>query len=98
MKQDQDGECRERSKATIEQSREVIGNDNSIIGDAHNGQDQQDHDRAKASQGRTESEHVPSHHSSRSVHHKSKTRQINRGSLVGGFVFLGFMNSRIHNN
>lgn len=72
MKQDQDSDCGERNKATLVQIRGIIGDNNGIIGDTHNTQDQQDHDRAQATQGRAELKHVPGHHGSRSIHGKSR--------------------------
>lgn len=67
MKQQQDCKSNEQIKVTMKERRAVIDNNESIIGDTHDAQDYEDHDRAEATQCRTEFEDVPRHCSSRSL-------------------------------
>lgn len=78
MKEDQNNESSERIEAAIVETGAVIGDDDGIVGNADDSKDQQDHDGAKPSQGRTELEHVPSHYCSGSVH----TQKNKRGKKI----------------
>lgn len=68
MKQDQDQDCNKKIKASIIHSRNIIGNNNSIISNTNNTKNQQNHNRTKSSQSCAELEHVPSHGCTRSMH------------------------------
>lgn len=77
MKQEQDGESSERiGKAGVEESWAVNGYDHSVIGDPNYGEDEDDHDGAETTEGRTELEHVPSHCCSRPLHTADKTGDL----------------------
>ena len=68
MEQDQHCHGRNRTNATRIQSRSKFSQHHSIIGNTHDPENQQDHDRAQSSQCSAELEHVPSHGSTRSMH------------------------------
>ena len=52
----------------MEESRAVIGYDDSVIRETHNGENHQDHDGPESTQSRTELEHVPRHCCTRPMH------------------------------
>ena len=68
MEEDQDGNGRNGIDASDIKGGAVIGKNQSIVSNADNTKDKEDHNRAKAAERRAELEHVPSHHSTRSVH------------------------------
>jgi hypothetical protein len=69
VEQEQDGERCEGGGATGKEGGPVVAEDNSVVGGADNGEDEQDHDGAQPLEGRAEPEHVPRHRNPRrSVH------------------------------
>lgn len=48
VKQDQDSKWNEKGDITLVQSRAIIGEYDGVIGETHDGKDQQYHDRAQA--------------------------------------------------
>lgn len=75
MEQDQYDNSNEGIKPTSIQSRAIISQNDSVIGDAHNPKNQEDHNRAQTPQSCAELEHIPSHGSSRSMHNITQKTQ-----------------------
>lgn len=69
MEEEQDGERGESGGAAGEKGRTVVAEDDGVVGDADDGEDEQDHDGTQPAESRAESEHVPRHRDPRrSVH------------------------------
>lgn len=86
MEQDQYNKSNERVKATVVQSRAIISQNDSVIGDTYDPKHQEDHDWSQTSQSCAELEHVPSHGHTRSMHnisqiHKKTIKKILSFSL-----------------
>lgn len=88
MKEDEDGErgeCVERPRGG-DQRGPVAAEDEGVVGDADDGEDEQDHDGAQPSQRGTEPEHVPRHRRPRSVHLRRPATPRRRGARWSGAI------------
>lgn len=80
MKQKQNDESYECFEAAGSEPGPIIGDHHRVIADADDAENQQYHDRAKPPQCRTELEHVPRHHGSRSIHNNRAITPITKSN------------------
>lgn len=61
MEQDQEREGNDGTEASAKDSRQIIGQNDGVVGEPDYGENHEDHDVAECTQSRTELERVPRH-------------------------------------